>query len=112
MFYTLPAKLIAACLPMLVISGVTPGFVSAGQNFSNPPLTTMDTPGDGAYGKADLTRIHIYIYENTFNVKATIEGLGRADEITISLNSSSGNYMYINQEFMGTASPFTKSATL
>ena len=99
--YTFPAKLMATCLLVLTISGAKPEFASAGQNFSIPPLTTVDTPGDGEYGKADITKIRIYVYKDTFNVEATIKGLGRADEITMSLNSSLGNYMYINQEFMG-----------
>lgn len=101
MLYTLRAKLISISLLVCTIFSAQVGFVSAEQNFPNPPFTTVDTPGDGEYGKADITKIRVYIHGNTLNIRATIEGLGRVDEMTVSLNSSYGNYMYVNHTSMG-----------
>ena len=101
LLYVLRTKITVTFILVCILSAATAGVSLAEQNFPNPLLTVVDTPGDGEYGKADLTQIRIYINKNTFNVTATIEGLGRVDEITMSLSSPSKNYMYINHTSMG-----------
>lgn len=105
-FRALRTIFFVACLPVLlpVFAVGGNGFVSAKTHVPPTPLTATDVPGDGEYGKADLIKVRIYVRGNTFNVKATVEGLGRVDELMLSLTSSKGDYMYINHEAMGDTS--------
>jgi len=97
----LGAKFLAAVLLAHLCLLACTASVSARENPPSPPLTFKDVPGDGEYGKADLRKVRIYLKGNAFNVEASVYGLGRGDEITLSLNSSDGDYVYVNQSSMG-----------